>query len=75
MIIPPGTAMGTPVTPSVPEKPLAETVSLDVVWAAAFVNVVTPLELPLYKHEAEHAIGVANQVVAALLAAHPRGGK
>ena len=75
MIIPPGTAMGTPVVPEPVKKPMAETVSLEVVWAAAFTGVALTMEHPLYKYETEHAVGVADRVVAALLAAFPRGGQ
>lgn len=54
-------------------RPYAETVSLDVVWAAAFVSAAMTIESPLYRHETESAIATANEIVAALLAAHPRG--
>lgn len=37
--------MGTPVVPEV-TKPMAETVSLEVVWAAAFASVALTMEPP-----------------------------
>lgn len=70
MIIPPGTAMGTPVTPSVPEKPLAETVSLELVWAAAYAAAYVREELNTYG-----AVRTANEAVEDLLTVRPRGGK
>lgn len=70
MIIPPGTAMGTSVTPNVPEKPMAETVSLEVVWAAAFAAAYVREELNTHG-----AVKIANEAVGDLLTAHPRGGK
>lgn len=71
-------------TPRAPEtgcaplnRPMAETVSLEVVWAAAYAaeyaaHEDTPLRGFL---RAAAAVNRANMYVADLLAAHPRGGR
>lgn len=70
MIIPPGTAMGTPVVPEPVKKPMAETVSLEVVWAAAF----TVARL-VGGYSAAASAREANELVEELLVTHPRGGQ
>lgn len=49
-------------------RPLAETVSLEVVWAAAYAAART-------MWNTQGAMQIANEAVADLLAAHPRGGR
>lgn len=56
-------------------RPMAETVSLEVVWAAAFAARAVDICTPLDEREARSAVETANDVVAALLAAHPRGAR
>lgn len=50
-------------------RPYAETVSLEVVWAAAYAAAYVREELNTYK-----ATRAANEAVEDLLATHPRGG-
>lgn len=50
-------------------RPMAETVSLEVVWAAAYAAAYVREELNTHG-----AVKTANEAVADLLAAHPRGG-
>jgi len=51
-------------------RPYAETVSLEVVWAAAYAAAYVREELNTYG-----AVRTANEAVEDLLAAHPRGGR
>lgn len=51
-------------------RPMAETVSLEVVWAVAFVMARWDND-----YHARAAAECADLTVAALLAAHPRGGR
>lgn len=49
-------------------RPMAETVSLEVVWAAAYAAAYVRGELNMYK-----PVIVANEAVANLLGVYPRG--
>lgn len=71
MIIPPGTAMGTPVVPEV-KKPMAETVNLEMVWAAVYAAYYANCG---YTTSARDTAEVAQEAVDNLLAAFPRGGQ
>ncbi len=52
-----------------------ETVSLELVWAAAYAARAEYLGCPLDESETRDAVDTANEAVAALLAAHPRGAR
>jgi hypothetical protein len=66
-------------------RPLAETVSLELVWAAAYGGYVAWLARESLSQRngydgvsaemADDAVTVADDAVAGLLAAHPRGGR
>lgn len=67
-------------TPPAPEtgcaplnRPMAETVSLEVVWAAAYAARAAVLGYPLYSSDVDNSMKTADAVVAALLDACPRG--
>lgn len=65
-----------PVTATAPlNRPMAETVSLELVWAAAYAARAEYLGCPLDESETRDAVDTANEAVAALLAAHPRGAR
>ena len=54
-------------------RPYAETVSLEVVWAAAFAARAASLGYPIFPCDVANGVRTADEAVAALLAAHPRG--